>query len=108
MPAAAASVDSAQRWRFDAIGTSWEIETEGELPDAARAEVIRRFAVLNRQRYEEEQASALAAKPRTSKGRAKAAPAGQGALVFVDAPEATTSKKAAAPAKKVSTRRTSK
>jgi len=78
------------------------------IADAARAEVIRRFAVLNRQRYEEEQASALAAKPRTSKGRAKAAPAGQGALVFVDAPEATTSKKAAAPAKKVSTRRTSK
>jgi hypothetical protein len=77
------------------------------ISDAARAEVLRRFAELNRQRYEEEQASAPAAKSR-AKGRAKAAPAGQGALALVDAPEAepkASKPKAAAPAKKASTRR---
>jgi len=79
------------------------------ISDAARAEVLRRFAELNRQRYEEEQASAPAAKPRSSKGRAKAVPASQGALALVDPPEAepkTSKTKAAAPAKKASTRRT--
>ncbi len=73
------------------------------ISDAARAEVLRRFADLNRQRYEEEQASAPAAKTRASKGRAKAAPASQGALALVDASEAktkTSKTKAAAPAKK--------
>jgi hypothetical protein len=81
------------------------------ISDAARAEVLRRFAELNRQRYEEEQAAAPAAKPRASKGRAKAAPAGQGSLALVDAPEAepkTSKTKAAAPAKKASAPRTSK
>jgi len=72
---------------------------------AARAEVLRRFAELNRQRYEEEQASVPVAKPR-SKGRAKAAPAGQGALALVDAPTTTLKTNAAAPAKKASTKRT--
>lgn len=79
------------------------------ISDAARAEVLRRFAELNCQRYEEEQASAPAAKPRSSKGRAKAVPASQDALALVDAPEAepkTSRTKAAAPAKKASTRRT--
>jgi hypothetical protein len=81
------------------------------ISDAARDEVLRRFAELNRQRYEEEQASAPAAKPRTTKGRAKAAPAGQGALGLVDAAAAepkTSRTKTVAPAKKASTRRTSR
>jgi hypothetical protein len=72
------------------------------ISDVARAEVLRRFAELNCQRYVEEQASAPAAKPRASKGRAKVAPAGQDALALVDAPasEPTTSNtKAFAPAK---------
>lgn len=58
------------------------------ISDVARAEIRRRLAELNRQRYEEEQAAAPTAKPRASKGRAKATPAGQGALALVDAPEA--------------------
>lgn len=73
---------------------------------AARAEVLRRFPKLNRQHYEEEQA---AARPRAAKGRAKAVPASQGALALVDAPEAepnTSKTKAAAPAKKATTRST--
>ncbi|HYD85037.1 MAG TPA: hypothetical protein VEA63_13325, partial [Opitutus sp.] len=72
---------------------------------AARAEVLRRFAELNRRRYEEEQASA-AAKPSTTKARTKATPAEQGALALdARAPKAKTSKtKAAAPAKKSSKR----
>ncbi|HEX5751046.1 MAG TPA: DNA methyltransferase [Archangium sp.] len=81
------------------------------ISDAARTEVLRRFAELNRQRYEEEQASAPARKPRATKGRAKAAPAEQGALALAAAPasNATTSKtKAASSAKKASTRKTSR
>jgi hypothetical protein len=76
------------------------------ISDAARAEVLRRFADLNRQRYEEEQALAPAAKPRASKGRAKAVPANQGAFALVDAPATTSKAKVAPPAKKASTRRT--
>lgn len=79
--------------------------------DAARTEVLRRFAELNRQRYEEEQSAAPTGKPRASNGRAKAVPAGQGALALVDAPEAdpeTFKTKATALAKKTNTRRTSK
>ena len=81
------------------------------ISDAARAQVLRRFAELNRQRYEEEQGSATAAKPRSTKGRAKAAPAEQGALALSEAlaPNTTTSKaKVAAPAKKPTTGRTSR
>ncbi|MBX3182889.1 MAG: hypothetical protein KIT72_18150 [Polyangiaceae bacterium] len=77
------------------------------ISDAARVEVLRRFAELNRQRYEEEQAAAPVAKPRTSKGRAKAVPTGQGALALVDAPEpaAKAAKtKATGPAKKATRR----
>lgn len=77
------------------------------ISDAARTEVLRRFAELNRQRYEEEQAAAPTAKPRASKGRAKAVPASQGVLPLVDAPEAepkTSKTKAAAPAKKATKR----
>jgi hypothetical protein len=76
---------------------------------AARAEVLRRFAELNRQRYEEEQAStAPTAKQRASKGRAKAASAGQGALALAEAPTQTTKepKADAAQAKKAPARRT--
>ena len=78
------------------------------ISDAARAEVLRRFAELNRQRYEEEQATAPAAKPRATMGRAKAVPASQGTLALVDAPEAelkTSTTRAAAPAKKAGARR---
>lgn len=75
------------------------------ISDAARDEVLRRFAELNRLRYAEEQASAP--KPRSSKARAKTAP-GQGALALVDAPEAESKrpKAKAIAAKKASTRRT--
>ncbi|PTL78071.1 type IIL restriction-modification enzyme MmeI [Vitiosangium sp. GDMCC 1.1324] len=80
------------------------------MSEAARVEVLQRLGELNRQRYEEEQAAAPATKPRSTKGRATTAPAGQGALALAEAPApATTSKtKAAAPAKKASTRRTSR
>lgn len=81
------------------------------ISDAARAEVLRRFAELNRQRYQEEQASAPAAKPRSSKGRVNAAPAEQGALALGDTPalaETTTKTKAAAPVAKTSTRRSTR
>jgi hypothetical protein len=57
------------------------------ISDVARAEILRRFAELNRQRYEEEQTGAPAAKPRASKGRAKPVPASQGVFDLV-APEA--------------------
>jgi hypothetical protein len=75
------------------------------ISDAARTEVLRRFAELNRQRYEEEQSAAPTARPRASKGRAKAVPAGQGALPLVDAPGERKTK-AATPAKKASAKRT--
>lgn len=78
------------------------------ISESARLEVIRRLGELNRQRYEEEQASVPpAAKLRVSKGRAKAVPAGQGALALVEASDAepkTSKTKAAAPAKKASKR----
>lgn len=81
------------------------------ISDAARAEVLRRFAELNRQRSEEEQAAIPAAKPRASNGSAKAVPASQGALALVDAPDAEpkpsktkTKTKTDAPANKASKR----
>lgn len=77
------------------------------ISDAARTEVLRRFAELNRQRYEEEQSAAPTTKPRASKGRAKAVPASQGAFALVDAPETepkTSKTKAAALAKKATKR----
>ena len=58
------------------------------ISDAARAEVLRRCAELDRERYEEEQSAAPTAKPRASKGRAKAASASLGAFLLVDAPKA--------------------
>jgi len=76
------------------------------ISETARLEVLRRLGKLNRQRYEEEQASAPAAKPRTSKVRAKVASTGQGALALVDAPVPTVKTKASTSAKKASTRRT--
>jgi hypothetical protein len=81
------------------------------IADAARDEILFRLAELNRRRYEEEQASAPAAKPRGPKGRVKTAALGQGALALVDAPAsaiATSKSKAAAPAMNSSTRRTSR
>lgn len=81
------------------------------LSESARLEVLRRLNKLNRERYEKEQVASPAAKPRASNGRAKATPAGQGALALVDAPEAqpkTSRTKIAAPAKKASNRRTSR
>ncbi|MBK8212715.1 MAG: ATP phosphoribosyltransferase regulatory subunit [Myxococcales bacterium] len=77
------------------------------ISESARLEVLRRLGELNRERYEEEQAAAPAAKPRAYKGRAKPTPASQGALGLVDAPEpaANTSKtNPAAPAKKAAKR----
>lgn len=76
--------------------------------NAARAEVLRRFAELNRQRYEEEQAATPATKPRASKVCAKAVPASQGALALVAAPARASKTKAVAPTKKARTRRTRK
>ncbi len=71
------------------------------ISDTACAEVLRRFAELNRQRYDGEQVTAPVAKPR-AKGCAKPAPAGQGAFALVDAPSGkpkTSKTKAAHPAK---------
>ncbi|WP_314964077.1 hypothetical protein, partial [Bradyrhizobium cosmicum] len=65
----------------------------------------------NRQRHEEEQSAAPAAKAHLRTNRAKATSGDQGALALVDAPtgEPKTSKtKAAAPANKAKTRRTSR
>jgi hypothetical protein len=81
------------------------------ISESARLEVLRRLGELNRQRYEEEQAATPTTKPRSTKGREKRPPAGQGALALVDAHESetkTSKAKASAPAKKASTRRTSR
>jgi hypothetical protein len=77
--------------------------------EPARAELLKRFTDLNLERHAKEAVSGT--KPGSSKGRAKrTAPAGQGALALVDAPEADpkTSKTKAAPAKKASTKRSSR
>lgn len=50
------------------------------------------FGELNRQRYQEEQALAPAARPRSSKAGAKAAPIDQGEFTLADAPTPMTSK----------------
>jgi len=79
------------------------------ISDASRAEVLRRFAELNRQRYEEEQASGEPARPRRTKADAKTAPTAQGALALLDSPTSKTTNsktKSAAPATKTSTRST--
>lgn len=65
----------------------------------AREHVLAALLKLNRERYMQQQASAPTAKPRSSKGRTKAAPAGQGALGLVDATTTTSKTKAAASAK---------
>jgi hypothetical protein len=74
--------------------------------EPARAELLKRLTDLNLERHAQE--AALGTKARSTKGRAKSAPAAQGALALAEAPApVTTSKtKAAAPAKKASTRRT--
>jgi hypothetical protein len=79
------------------------------ISETARLEVLRRLGDLNRHRYRNEQASEPSAKP--ARKRTKAAVAGQGVLVLVDAPQTArrTSKAKAAPlAKKTNTRRTSR
>jgi hypothetical protein len=76
------------------------------ISEAARVEVLRRLAELNRQRYEEEQVSAPAARLR-AKGGATVTPDGQGALALPDVPESgrtTPRTKVVALANKVSTR----
>jgi hypothetical protein len=89
-----AAVASVYNWNgFDLDHGFHEVSYLGEndrvrftISETARLEVLRRLGDLNRQRYEEEQAAAPATKPRVPKGRAKAAPAGQGALTLADAP----------------------
>lgn len=39
----------AEHWRFDAIGTSWDIETEEELPDVAREATRRLIDVFDQE-----------------------------------------------------------
>ncbi len=74
------------------------------ISEVARLDVLRRLGELNRLSYEEEQASAnLAIKPRATKGRAKVAPAEQGAFALTEVP----TQKAATSAKKIGTRRKS-
>lgn len=81
------------------------------ISETARAEILRRFAHLNRQRYDEQEANTAPhfRKPRATKGRAKATPAEQGSLALVDArAQSPTKTKAAASQKKASTRKTSR
>ena len=101
------AVASAYRWNGLEMGHGFhEVAYLGEndrvrftISETARLEVLRRLGELNRQRHEEEQASTPAAKPRSTKGRAKSAPAGQGALALPETP---------APKAKKATRRTSR
>jgi len=80
--------------------------------DEVTAELLLRLTTLNRERVQETSpaggdATAIARSQREP--RAKGAPAGQGALAFVDAPAPTSSKtKAAAPANGVGIRRSNK
>lgn len=94
-----------------------EVDAEGTtvvrhgLSSAARDQALAALIELNRQHYEKEPTSGPVTKPRATKARAKAAPAEQGALALVEAPEAepkTSKAKAAAPAKKYSTKRNSR
>lgn len=91
-----------------------ELDPEGSpvvrhgLSPQARDRVLAALIALNRQRYEEEQEAAPVTKPRASKARAKAVPAGQSALALAEAPATTAKTKVAAAAKKASTRRTSR
>ncbi|RYZ42440.1 MAG: hypothetical protein EOO71_07870 [Myxococcaceae bacterium] len=93
-----------------------ELDAEGStvvrhgLTPLVRDRVLAALIELNRDRHKEQQATTTqTAKPRASKSRAKAAPAGQGALDLVHTPAPAASKAAAsAPAKKASTRRTSR
>jgi hypothetical protein len=77
--------------------------------EGARSELLKRLTKLNHERYEQEAASGT--KARSTKGHAKrSTPTGQGALALIlphEAEPKTSKTKAAAPAKKASTRRTS-
>jgi hypothetical protein len=83
-----------------------ELDAEGVsvvrhgLSPLARDRVLAALIELNRDRYDEQQASAPTTKARASKGR-KVVPTSQGALALVDTPATTSETKAAAPAKKV-------
>ncbi|VFR53204.1 FIG00733046: hypothetical protein [plant metagenome] len=90
-----------------------ELDAEGSpvvrhgLTSLARDRMLAALIELNRDRHKADQATTTQSpKPRASKGRAKAASVDQGALAFADTTASTSSKtKAAAPAKKASTRR---
>lgn len=75
------------------------------LSDTTRRDLLHRLVQLNLERFARE--TDLIEAERSTKGRAMGAPAGQGTLGFVEAPEAepkTSKNKAAAPAKKFSKR----
>jgi hypothetical protein len=79
--------------------------------ETARLAVLRRLDESNRQRYEEEQASASPLKPRTTRSRKNAATTAQGALTLVDSAETepkASEAKSAVSVRKASTRRTSR
>lgn len=107
----------AYEWEADDLAHDFhdELDAEGApvvrhgLAPLARDRVLAALIELNRDCYQQQQAEIEASKPRASKARAKAVPASQGALALVDASEAepkTSKTKAAAPAKRASTRRT--
>lgn len=106
----------AYGWTTSDLAHDFHDELDGEgvtvvrhgLSSPARYNILAALIAVNRKRYEEEQAAASVAQPRAPKGRAKAAPASQGALALVDGPATTSKIKAAAPEMKTSTRRTSR
>jgi len=104
------TVLSAYGWQDIELNHEFVSTKRGErygVATAARTELLKRLSALNRQRHEEERAGTRATKPRSSKRRAKATPAGQGALALEQPREgaAKTSKTKAAQAKKASRRR---
>lgn len=102
----------AYEWEADDLAHDFhhELDAEGAsivrhgLAPLARDRVLAALIELNRDRYDEQQASAPTTKARASKGR-KAVPTSQGALALVDTPP-TTRAKAAAPTRKAPAKRT--
>lgn len=78
------------------------------ISERARLEVLRRLGELNRKRYEEEQASAPATKPHSTRGRAQATAAEQAGLALIEPPAMASKTKAAARAKRARNRRSSR
>lgn len=102
-------LDFAHDFRQDVDADGATVVRHGLAP-SIRTEILSRLIVLNRARHESAGVPAQArgrTATRASKGRAKAAPAGQGALPLVDAPGERKTKDAA-PAKRASSRRTSR